>query len=154
LQIAVAVAFSADNFIIARTLGAAAVPEYAIPQRMFALLSMLVAMAVSPLWPAYGEAIARGDMLWVRHTLQRSLLLVFTAVGTCSALLLLLGPRLILSWVGPRIHPHFLLLLGLCIWTVIEACGQSVASFLNGASLMKFQLTISVIFGFFCLEER
>jgi len=35
LQVVVAISYSADNFIIARTLGAASVPEYSIPQRMF-----------------------------------------------------------------------------------------------------------------------
>jgi len=61
LQVVVAISYSADNFIIARTLGAASVPEYSIPQRMFALISMMSAMLIAPLWPAYGEAISRGD---------------------------------------------------------------------------------------------
>ncbi len=154
LQVVVAVAFSADNFVIARTLGAAAVPEYAIPQRMFSLISILVAMGVGPLWPAYGEAIARGDISWVRDTLRRSLLLVLAVVGTASTFLLVSGPQLIRWWIGPRIHPHFALLLGLCVWTVMEGCGQALASFLNGASLMTFQITISSIFGICCLTAK
>jgi O-antigen/teichoic acid export membrane protein len=151
LQVVVAVSFSADNFIIARTLGAVNVPEYSIPQRMFSLITMMSAMMVAPLWPAYGEAISRGDMTWVRHTLRTSLLLVLTASSIASATILLLSHRLIYWWVGSRIHPPFILLLGLAIWTVIGCCGDALASFLNDASIIRFQASVGAAFGVGCL---
>ena len=151
LQMVVAVSFSADNFIIARTLGAVNVPEYSIPQRMFALVTMVSAMLVAPLWPAYGEAISRGDMTWVRRTLRGSLLLVLAVTSAASATLLLLSHRLIHWWVGSRIHPPFLLLVGLAIWTVVNCCGDALASFLNGASIIRFQVVVASIFGCGCL---
>lgn len=154
LQIVVAVSYSADNFIIARTLGAASVPEYSIPQRMFALVTMMSAMLVAPLWPAYSEAIARGDMVWIRRTLRRSLLSVTAASLTGSALLLLLAPKLLYWWIGPRIHPPFLLLLGLAVWSVIECCGTALAMFLNGAAAVRFQIGLSVTFGVVCVVSK
>jgi O-antigen/teichoic acid export membrane protein len=154
LQMVVAVSFSADNFIIARTLGAVNVPDYSIPQRMFALVAMMSSMLVAPLWPAYGEAISRGDMTWVRRTLRVSLLLVLTATSAASATLLLLSHWLIHWWVGSRIHPPFLLLLGLAIWTVIGCCGDALACFLNGASAIKFQVIVSSLFGVGCVTAK
>src|ERR1019366_3546077 len=56
LQVVVAASFSADNFIIDRIFGAVNVPEYSIPQRMFALIGVLLITLLQPLWPAYGEA--------------------------------------------------------------------------------------------------
>ena len=47
LQIVVAVAYSADSVVVARTLGAVNVPEYVIPQRMFSLITTMAAMFVS-----------------------------------------------------------------------------------------------------------
>ena len=154
LQIVVAVSFSADNFIIARTLGAVNVPEYSIPQRMFALLTMMSGMLVAPLWPAYGEAISRGDVAWVRSTLVRSLLVVLVVVSTVSGVLLIMSHKLIYWWVGARIHPPFLLLLGLAIWTVFNCCGDALASFLNGASIIRFQVVVASIFGIGCLALK
>jgi O-antigen/teichoic acid export membrane protein len=154
LQLVVAVSFSADNFIIARTLGAIDVPEYSIPQRIFAVVAMLLGMLVAPLWPAYGEAVSRGDVAWVRRTLGRSIVLVL-AISTASAVLLLLfSHQLILWWVGPRIHPTFLLLLGLAVWTVVTCCGDALAVFLNGISIIKFQVIVAAIFGFGCLATK
>lgn len=154
LQLGVAIAFSADNFIIARTLGAVHVPEYSIPQRLFGFISMIVAMLVSPLWPAYGEAISRGDTGWVRKTLKGSLFLVFATSLAASSLLLLLAPKIIRLWVGTSIHPSFMLLLGLSIWTVMECCGNTLSMFLNGASVMRFQIIIASLFGITCISTK
>ena len=154
LQMVVAVSYSADNFIIARTLGAASVPEYSVPQRIFALVTMMSAMLVTPLWPAYSEAIARGDMVWIRRTLRKSLLVVTAISLTAATLLLLLTPKLLYWWIGPRIHPPFLLILGLAVWSVIECCGTALAMFLNGAAAVRFQIGLSVTFGVVCVVSK
>ena len=154
LQLAVAVSFSADNFIIARTLGAVNVPAYSVPQRMFSLISLFVAMLVSPLWPAYGEAISRGDINWVRRTLSRSLLLAFGGACLASTALFLLSRRLIFWWVGSHITPPSFLLLGLAVWTVIDCCGSTLAMFMNGASIMRFQIVMASLFGIACVTTK
>ncbi|WP_158785758.1 lipopolysaccharide biosynthesis protein [Granulicella sp. L46] len=154
LQVVSAVSYSADNFIVARTLGAVNVPEFAIPQRMFALIAMMSSMLVAPLWPAYGEAVSRGDIKWVRHTLGRSLLIVLAATSVASGVLLFLSHRLLYWWVGSRIHPPFLLLLGLAIWTVISCCGDALAMFMNGAAIIRIQLVVATVFGVACLATK
>jgi O-antigen/teichoic acid export membrane protein len=154
LQAVVAIAFSADGFIVARSLGAIAVPDYSIPQRMFLLISTVVAMMVSPLWPAYGEAISRGDLKWVRSTLFRSLGLVFAGTCLASALLLFFSRRLIFWWVGPHINPPSFLLLGLAVWTVLDCCGNTLAMFMNGASIMRFQIVVASLFGISCVTAK
>lgn len=154
LQLVAAVAFSADNFIIARTLGAASVPDYSIPQRMFSLISLVVTMLVTPLWPAYGEAISRGDIPWVRRTLGRSFAMAFIFAAGASTAMLLIAPRLLAWWIGPRLSPPFVLLLGLALWTVVDCCGSTLAMFLSGASIMRFQIIVASIFGVTCLATK
>jgi O-antigen/teichoic acid export membrane protein len=154
LQLVAAVAFSADNFIIARTLGASAVPDYSIPQRMFSLISVMVAMLITPLWPAYGEAISRGDIPWVRRTLGRSLAVVFGAATVTSLTMLLIAHRLLAWWIGSRVSPPFVLLLGLALWTIVDCCGNTIAMFLNGASIMRFQIIVASIFGITCVAAK
>jgi len=154
LQVVVAVAFSADNFIIARTLGAASVPDYSIPQRMFALVTMASGMWMTPLWPAYGEAVARGHIKWVRQTLYKTLRLVLAATSAASLIVLLLSRTLIHWWVGSRINPPFSLLLGLAIWTVMASCGDALGIFLNGASVVRLQVIIASIFGIACIATK
>ena len=83
LQCAFALSYTSDNIVIAQILGAAAVAAYAVPQKLFSVVSLGIGMATGPLWPAYGEAIARGDVAWVRRAFRGSLWL---DPGACRAL--------------------------------------------------------------------
>lgn len=154
LQLVVAVSFSADSFIIARVLGVAQVPAYSIPQRMFSVISLIVAMLVTPLWPAYAEAISRGDIPWVRKTLERSLAFVFVLTCVGSAALLMMSRMILAWWIGPQFSVSFVLLLGLSLWSVLESCGGTNAMFLNGANIVRFQIIIASIFGFACVTAK
>jgi hypothetical protein len=108
------VALASNSIFIAQVLGAEAVTQYSVPERLFNLITLITAMVLAPLWPAYGEASARGDHVWVKRTLIRSL---FTGVGFAAlvaSILLFAGPSIIRLWVGDAITPSFLLLLGAC----------------------------------------
>ena len=154
LQLVVAVSFSADSFIIARVLGVAQVPGDPIPQRMFSLISVMVSILVTPLWPAYAEAISRGDIPWVRKTLARSLTFVFVLTFTASVLLLLLARFILAWWIGPQFSVSFVLLVGLALWSVVESCGATNAMFMNGANIVRFQIIVALIFGAACVTAK
>ena len=154
LQLVASIAFSADNFIIAHIRGAAAVPDYSIPQRMFQVISMMVWMMVTPLWPAYGEAISSGDIPWVRRTLGRSLRWVFGLATVAAAGTLLIARPLLNWWVGSAVSPPFVLLLGLALWTITECCGNTLSMFLNGAGIMRFQIVIASTFCVCCVALK
>jgi O-antigen/teichoic acid export membrane protein len=154
LQLVVAVSFSADSFIIARVLGVAQVPGYSIPQRMFSLISMMVAILVTPLWPAYAEAISRGDIPWVRKTLARSLTFVFVLTCAASVVLLLMARLILAWWIGPQFSVPFVLLVGLSLWSIVESCGAANAMFMNGANIVRFQIIVGSIFGVACVTAK
>ena len=145
LQIAAVLIFLSDNLIIAHLLGAAQVPEYAVPARLFGFAPLLVGMVLGPLWPAYGEARARGDMPWIRRTLGRSLRLALLATGIPAFILVLFGRPLLHLWVGAAVAPGFPLLLGLGVAVVLGSCGDAVAAFLNGISAIRFQAVTATL---------
>ncbi|MDO9095623.1 MAG: oligosaccharide flippase family protein [Rubrivivax sp.] len=140
IQVAVAVVFASDSLFIAHLLGASEVARYAVPEKLFGIISLAVATAVGPLWPAYGEAIARGDLDWVRQTLKRSLLMAALFSAGAAGLLLLLGPWLIGLWVGTALQVPVSLLLALGVWKTFEGVGFALAMFLNGGGLLRYQL--------------
>jgi O-antigen/teichoic acid export membrane protein len=154
IQIVLAVSFSVDNFVIARTLGAVTVPDFAVPQRMFSVIAVVTSLLLTPLWPAYGEAISRGDMTWVRRTLSRTIFGILALTSVASAVLVVLSNRILLLWVGPSIHPPFMLILGLAVWAVLQCVTGTIQSFLNGAGIMRFQVGIFCVFGVVCLAAK
>jgi O-antigen/teichoic acid export membrane protein len=139
LQIAIAAAFTSDTLIVAQLVGPEAVAEYGVAFRLFMIPAGIVAIALSPLWPAYGEAILRGDIAWTRRTLARSMKAGLLISIPAAIVLVAFGQPILLIWVGPSVEPPFLLLLGLGIWIVQSAVGNSVAMLLNGAHEIRFQ---------------
>jgi O-antigen/teichoic acid export membrane protein len=145
LQLSVAMAFTSDNIVAGKVLGAEAVTQYAVPFRLFSIVPALLSLIYLPLWPAYGEAIARGDTGWARKTLVRSLLFGLALTISTSALLVAFGSRIIELWVGGKVVPSFALLLGLGVWSVVGTAGTAVAMFLNGANVIRFQVIVAVV---------
>jgi len=139
LQVAVAMAFSTDNIVIAQLLGPAAVSEYSVSWRVFSIAPMFLGFFLMPLWPAYGESIARGDWVWTKRTLIRSLKLTASVTAAYSLVLVLFGRPIIRLWAGPEVVPSLALLLGLGVWTVFSTSGNAVAMFLNGCNRIGFQ---------------
>lgn len=145
LQMASAITFASDNIIIAQILGPEAVAEFSVPQKVFSLVTTVIMMLLTPLWPAYGEAIARGDRVWVRDTLLKSIFASFILSSVMSIILIYGGNGLISLWVGQMVTPTFLLLATLGVWQVISVCGNAIAMFLNGANVVKFQVYVATI---------
>ncbi len=144
LQISGSLTFASDNIIIAHFFGASAVPQYAVPERMFSVVTMLATMVMAPLWPAYGESLARGDFDWAKRTLVRSISLAACGTAAFSTVMLFAAPWVLSHWVGRSVHPTFILLLGLAIWKLFEVTGSAVAMFLNGAHIIRLQAACSV----------
>jgi O-antigen/teichoic acid export membrane protein len=144
LQACYVFSFMADNLIITQILGPEAVTQFAVPMRMFLFTLSVAGMFLSPLWPAYGEAIARGDVKWVRATVVRSTGLCLLVFGPIALSLALFGKVIAHIWVGPQIQPSSFLLLGMGIWTVLVIYGNSMAMFFNGAYILKFQVGVAV----------
>jgi O-antigen/teichoic acid export membrane protein len=145
LQLGGAIAFSSDNIVLARILGPEAVSQYAVPSKLFALLTVATSFLVAPLWPAYGEALERRDHRWIRTTLYSSVKLVTGVSVAFSVPLVLFGGAIIRLWVGPEIHPSLLLLVSLAIWGALSAVSSAVSMFLNGLSIIRFQVIISFL---------
>lgn len=145
LQVVTAIGFASDNIVIAQVMNATAVAEYSLPQRLFGMVSVLINMALMPLWPAYGEAISRGDHSWARRTFIKSLILAILLSSVVSTVLVLSGNWLLQKWVGEGVVASLLLLCGLGVWQIVQTGGGAVSMYLFGASALKFQVATSVV---------
>ena len=145
LQVAVAVAFQSDVVVAARILGPAAAAEYSVALRLFLLVPTILSMVFLPLWPAYGEAIQRGDIAWLRRTLIRTTALGVVVTTASSAFLLIFGRDVLQIWLGPVFDPPFMLLLGMALWAIVNTAFTSISMVLNGATVIGFQVVTATI---------
>jgi O-antigen/teichoic acid export membrane protein len=145
LQCAVVVSYTSDNIVIAQVMGAAAVAAYAVPQKLFNPVSQVFGMAVAPLWPAYGEAIARGDVAWVKRTFRGALKLALGITIPSCTLLALAGPWILRVFFGKALHAPMSLLIVLAVWGVVSAVSATCSIFLNAAGALRIQAIFAVI---------
>lgn len=133
-----------DNIIITQILGAEAVTQYAVPMRLFLLLVSVAMMFVMPLWPAYGEAVARGDVTWVKSTLYHSVGYSLLVFGPVALGLAGFGKLIVRVWVGTQVQPTHALLFGMALWAIFAVFGNAIAIFFNGTNVLKFQVVVAV----------
>jgi O-antigen/teichoic acid export membrane protein len=146
LQLTGLVAYSLDNVVIAQIMGSSAVQEYAVPTKLFGLAPTLLSYVLVPLWPAYREALARGDGGWVARTLRRSITLAALINIPSSLFLVVAGPLIIGIWTPTlHLHPTTLLLVGLGTWTIMNTLNGPFAMLLNGANVVGFQAACSTL---------
>ena len=154
LQLSAALAFSADLPLISSLASAREAGQYAIAQRLISVVPLPLSLVWAPLWPIYRHALVGGDTGWVARTFRRSL---FAAVGfaliSSSALALGFFPITSL-WVHTAIDVAPLLLAGMATWCVIEAAGTALATLLNAAHVLRYQLVTSGLFALACIAGK
>jgi O-antigen/teichoic acid export membrane protein len=139
-QLALTVAYYADNLIVAQCAGSEAVAAYAVTARLFDLPGMLLLLVGAALWPPLAEAIARRDIAWAERGLRR---LIIASLGLAAATalpLMLLGPTLLRWWVGGAVAPPGSLFVAFALFWLLSAVTQPIAVFLGAANALRFQL--------------
>jgi O-antigen/teichoic acid export membrane protein len=130
-----------DSLVISNVLGSAAVTDYALVQRL-SLVAYLFQASIITLWPAYGEAMARGEYVWVRRAFKRSLTISLVGAVGIALLLALAGPIFIRVWAGPDANPIPSLLYGFCAYIVLTPLIGNIATIFNSGPLLAHQLWI------------
>jgi len=144
LQITAAIQSQSDNIIIAKMIGVGAVAEYSICMQMFLVIPMVMGLLWAPLWPAYREALASGDIAWIKQVFYRSIKLACVGGIPASAVLVFFGQDIILVWVGDAVLPSPLLLVGCGMWVFMLVVGSAMAMLLNGLQVIKIQIMVAV----------
>jgi len=126
--------------------GARASAEMAIPLRFFNTVSAAIFVFLAPLWPAYADARARGDLEWSRRTLLLSL--TASAITAVAVILPATGysDRLLSWWVGNDVHVPPALLHAFGWWSIATIVAYPVVMYLNGFGQLRVQVALGLVF--------
>lgn len=148
VQIAGRVQYFADNVIVSNMLGPAAVTNYAVCMQLFVSTGSIFALGLVPLWPAYREAIASGEVQWVKRTFNHSLKWSLGISVPLAIVMVLAGKKIVELWTGGAVSPGLSLLIGCALWMVCLAGGNALAMLLNAIQLVKAQAIVALVSGF------
>lgn len=144
LQLAASFAFQSDAIVITQTLGQAAYGDFAIVQRLFLFISILMSATMVGLWPAFGDALARGDLAWTRRMLIHSLVIASTVSAVAVVALSLSMEWLLTRWLQQPLTPPPALIIALATWTIIDTVALVASALMNGAGMLRAQLVIAL----------
>ena len=129
-----------DNILIGHVLGPATVAQYSVVQKLATLAYMIPVVIAQPLWPAYGEALSKGDVDWVRSTFRKAVVFSALASSGIAAGLIVFGRQLVLLWVGRAIMVPLSTLVPLVILMVMTAIADAGACLLYSANAARYAL--------------
>ena len=114
--------------VISRALTPEGVPPFSVPMALFAIgISASDVVAVS-LWPAYGEAAARGDWPWVERAFRAGSKAALTIAVLVAALGLLVGADVVAIVASKISMPPRGVFAWLALWLLTQAL-TSIATF-------------------------
>ena len=154
LQLSAALRFSADLPLISALQGPTEAGIYAVVQRLFSLIPLGLSLVWAPLWPIYRQALASGHRQWAMRTLWRSLsaALAFSIVG--AGILSIGFDQFVAGWLPLPVAASGLLVGGFAVWCVLAAGGTAMATFLNAASVLRYQPLTACVFAVLCFSGK
>jgi O-antigen/teichoic acid export membrane protein len=143
LNLAVAVAYQSDTLVTSAVLGASSAAVFAIGLRMFGAASGLFGTLLQQFWPALAEALANGDLEWVRRRFKQVLAISTASIATMAGLLVVFGQPLARVWVGASLVPPIGMLVAFAAWTVYAHVMTQCSTLLNAAGVVRPQVAMA-----------
>jgi O-antigen/teichoic acid export membrane protein len=144
IQIAVLIIFTTDKILISQLIGPEYVAQYDVVFKLFSLISFAHALISAPLWSAYTDAYHRGDIKWIKRTLNQQLL-IFTGIVVAVILVAIFIKPIINIWIGPQMEVSESLVISIGIFILISTWNNIFAMFVNGIGAIRLQLYMSVM---------
>jgi len=146
LGVATTLAVHSDNIIALSLLGPMAAASMAVAQRACMMALNLLWVLTQPLWPAFTDAAARGNPVWIRRNLVGATIVVSAcAIGGC-AILIAFGQPLLHWWMGGGLDVAPPILWAMAIWIVVPALGRIPDVVLNALGVIWFQVAVALVY--------
>lgn len=139
-QIAYMIIMSTNEFLITKTVGNADVVDYQAYYKLFSLGSTVFALALTPVWSAITKAKAENNILWIKNTYKRFLLLG-ALVCLCEVAVIIIMKPVMTIWLGEQALPEINYFIGLVF--ALLGCAMIMngvfSSIANGIGVLKVQ---------------
>jgi O-antigen/teichoic acid export membrane protein len=153
-QVIFAIAFSLDALVVAMLLGAESAAQYAIADRIFSTITVLVSIRTLRLWAIFASFVGqekRGEA--VRLLRKEAFKLSMIALTVATALVIAF-PMLSSRFGLHASEVTITTLIGLALWRVIESAGNAIATFIYSAEAAHFVVAIGAVTAILALTMK
>jgi len=125
-----------NNILIVRFYTPTDVTIYNLVVKLFATISVLYTLIVSPMWSAFGNAFANNDLEWVSRTFAKMSKLLYGA-ALLYGLLIIIAPFIFKIWASMDIHDY--LLISCCgVYYIIQNIESTYVYLFNGSGRREY----------------
>jgi len=140
-----ALTYLLDTVLALQLLGPEAAARMTVASRICLSAGGFLTIISQPLWPAFAEASARGDLRWMRRGLARGTALMMGVAIAGAAFLVTLGRPFLRWWLHADLGFGQGLLWAMAIWILAQAAGRVPCFLLLGVGVIRFQVVMCAI---------
>ena len=144
LQVAGIITFTTANIIITQTIGPEEVTVYNICFKYFNIITLAFNLVLGPMWPAYTNAYALGDLSWIKSGLKKSRL-IWALLSGAALIMLACSPIVYKIWIGDSVQIPFALSLVMAIYVIVGNWNNIFAQMLAGVGKIRLSIINSIL---------
>lgn len=138
IQVQQIVLYQSTNILISNLSGPESVTQYNIAYKILNVVVMIYTIILTPLWPAFTDAYAKGDYKWMSSTYSK-MVKVFVLLVLLIAIFVVVSPVVYQVWVGDKVSIPLLLTITIAIYTIVHSWDSLQVTLINGVGAVKLQ---------------
>lgn len=139
IKISILIIYQSNNFLIARFASLEGVSQYNAVYKLLSIFLMFFVIITNQLWSANLEAYRKGEMDWIKKTLN-SLRKVWVATILLSVLMVLISPIFFDIWLQDKLEIPFLLTVAVAVSVGVTNWVNMHNLVINGTGKVKLQM--------------
>lgn len=147
MQVGGMLIFATSNIIISQYLNPAEVTSYNIAFKYFSIVSMAFTIIITPMWTASTDAYVRGDIDWIKKSMNK-ILKIWLLCVVITFVMILFANDVYTLWVGSSIRIPFNLSFMTGMYVLIYTWSMAFSTLIFGIGKIRIQLYNTLIVGF------
>lgn len=144
IQIQMLILYQSTNILISNISGPEDVTTYNLAYKYLGIAMMVYTILLQPLWPAFTDAYAKKDFVWMRY-IYKKMSKVFLISVIIVIIMVFVSPIIYQIWIGNKANVPFIMTVAVAIYILINSWVSLQANMINGIGKMKLQTYVTLI---------
>lgn len=144
INIQVVVVYQATNILISNVSSPIQVTNYNIAYKYLSIAMMVFSIMTSPLWPAYTDAYAKQDIIWMKR-MRHKMTMIFILSSIGCLFLTLISKFVYHIWIGDKVSIPFIMTIMVSLYVIVYCFVLLEGTLLVGMGKIKLNTIIVTI---------
>lgn len=144
IQIQMLILYQSTNILISNVSGPEDVTAYNIAYKYIGIATMAYTIFLQPLWPAFTDAYAKKDFMWMKSIYSKmcKVYIVCVLIILCMVSVSSIAYSL---WIGDKANIPFLMTCSVAVYVMINAWDALQVNVINGIGAIRLQTYVTLI---------